>query len=372
MGRPSTGRPSANGTKPEGRQFVKFSFFKLDESFRRLSDDKQRNAKLEFISAIRSFNRRMLLRSYSLVGMRGDVDFMLWQVASTPEPFQELMTAIYNTAFSPYVSMPHSFLAITRRSIYDIGEMAEGHEVEERITITPGEHKYLFVYPFIKTRPWYALSMEKRQEMINEHIQIGRKYPQIKLNTTYSYGIDDQEFVVAFEGDNPTDFVDLVMDLRLSEASMYTLRDTPMFTCMNLSLPETLDTLGGAPVAADVALGVSGEDGWMEVLPLDSLPEGESTSVYFEGKQVALFNVEGTLYALSNRCSHARGPLSEGSVDPSDCSVTCPWHYGKFDLKSGQVTDGVAQTPVPSYEVEVRDEAIYLREHQKSQENDPS
>jgi chlorite dismutase len=350
-----------------GRQYVKFSFFKLDNSFRRLPDDKQRAAKLEFVSTIRQFNRRMLLRSYSLVGLRGDTDFMLWQVASTAEPFQELMTALLNTALGPYLSMPYSFFAITRRSIYDIGEMVEGKSAEERIVITPGEHKYLFVYPFVKTRAWYALPFEKRQESINEHIRIGRKYPQIRLNTTYSYGIDDQEFVVAFEGDHPSDFVDLVMDLRETEASMYTLRDTPTFTCHNLPLPEVMDSLGGSPIASDVALAQGDAEGWLDVLALDELPDGDTARVYYAGQQIALFNVGGEIYALSNRCSHARGPLSEGEVHGAECSVVCPWHYAKFDLKTGQVIDGVATQAVPSYEVRVRGETIYIREKRSEQ-----
>lgn len=354
--------PHANGNK--GRQFVKFSFFKLDPSFRRLAADRQREAKLEFLSAIRSFNRRMLLRSYSLVGLRGDVDFMLWQVAATPEPFQELMTAVLNTGMGPYLSLPHSFFANTRRSIYDIGEAAGSETPDERIIIQPGEHKYLFVYPFIKTRAWYALSHEERQRMIDEHIRIGRTYPRIRLNTTYSYGIDDQEFVVAFEGDDPAEFVDLVMDLRLTEASMYTLRDTPMFCCRNLSLPDVLDSLGGVPIASDIALDMPDQSGWLNIMPASDLPAGSASTVYFGGKQVALFNINGSLYALSNRCSHARGPLAEGKLELNDeaCTVTCPWHYAKFDLSTGQVVDGVATAPVPAYEVKTRGDTIYLRE----------
>ena len=80
---------------------------------------------------------------------------------------------------------------------------------------------------------------------MNEHIAIGHKYPSVKLNTTYSFGLDDQEFVLAFETDNPADFLDLVMELRESESSRYTLRDTPIFTCVRRTIDETLDLLGG-------------------------------------------------------------------------------------------------------------------------------
>jgi chlorite dismutase/nitrite reductase/ring-hydroxylating ferredoxin subunit len=358
---------SASNGNSADRQYVKFSFFKLDNGFRRLPDDKQRAAKLEFVSTIRQFNRRMLLRSYSLVGLRGDCDFMLWQVAATAEPFQELMTAILSTSLAPYVEMPYSLFAITRRSIYDIGEEVGGKTAEERVIIAPGEHQYLFVYPFVKTRAWYALPFEKRQEMISDHIRIGRKYPQIRLNTTYSYGIDDQEFVVAFEGDHPSDFVDLVMELRDSESSMYTLRDTPTFTCRNLPLPEVMDSLGGTPIAADIALAEGDGEGWLDVLPLTDLPKGASSRVYYAGRQIALFNVGGEVHAISNRCSHARGPLSEGTLYADECSVVCPWHYAKFDLKTGQVIDGVATAPVPTFETSVRGGVIYLREKQTAQ-----
>ncbi len=359
----SNGRSTQNR---QGRQFVKFSFYRLDPAFRHLPDAQQRAAKLEFLSAIHSFNRRLLLRSYSLVGLRADADFMLWQVAAAPDPFQELATAILNTGMGPYLQTPYSYLAVTRRSIYDIGAMGGEDKAAERLVIAPGDHRYLFVYPFVKTRAWYALNMAERQAMIDEHIRIGRKYAQIRLNTTYSYGIDDQEFVVAFEGDNPADFMDLVMELRESKASLYTLRDTPTFTCRHLPLAETLDSLGGLPVAADVALSGGDADGWVEALPVDALPPGGSAQVYAAGQQVALFNVDGTLYALSNRCSHARGPLAEGRVDCDGdaCAVTCPWHYARFDLATGQVVDGVATMPVPTYAVEVRDGVIRVRSRQ--------
>jgi chlorite dismutase len=78
---------------------------------------------------------------------------------------------------------------------------------------------------------------------MDEHIEIGNKYPSVKLNTTYSFGIDDQDFVVAFEGDYPEDFVDLVMELRESDGSKYTVRDTPIITGVKGTLEEVVDTV---------------------------------------------------------------------------------------------------------------------------------
>ncbi|MBN1562282.1 MAG: chlorite dismutase family protein, partial [Anaerolineae bacterium] len=298
-----TTEPAKN--KPDGRQVVKYTFYKLDTTaFLRLPEARQRDAKLDFIDTVRGFNRRMLLRSYSLVGMRSDVDFLLWTVAEAVEPFGALETSIRNTTLGPFIEVTRSFLSGTKRSLYDISlpEDVENMDAEERIRIEPSDQKYLFVYPFIKTRAWYDLSPERRQDMITEHIRIGRKYPDIRLNTTYSYGIDDQEFVVAFEGDDPHDFVDLVNDLRFTEASMYTLRDTPMHIAIAMSLPEVMDAIGGAKISDLVDDNVTEIGGWLPVAKVDELKPDSAISVYYGTQQVALFRTNGDIYALNNRC----------------------------------------------------------------------
>ncbi len=344
--------------KAEGRQCVKYSFFKLDPTFRRLPEDKQANLKLELVDTVRSFHRRMLLRSYSLFGLRGDVDFMLWQVADKIDTFNALAAAIFSTGMGPYLQTPHSLLGMTRRSIYDIG--LSGADAEERVIIQPGDGKYLFVYPFVKTRAWYALPFDERQRMMSEHIRIGRKYPQFKLNTIYSFGLDDQEFVVAFEGDNSGEFLDLVMELRDTEASSYTLRDTPTFSCINMPLPETMDSLGGTPIADQAGPDMATQSGWVQAVALNELPPGSSTKVYLGSQQVALFNVDGQLYAINNRCPHARGPLCDGTVhrDAGDPAVTCPWHKGDFDLATGKAISGPVTAPVKTYAVRVDDDGM--------------
>src|SRR5207247_1104673 len=128
------------------------------------------------------------------------------------------------------------------------------------------------VYPFIKTRDSYARPKAERQTMMDEHVRVGRKYPSIRLNTTYSYGLDDQEFIVAFEGDDPAEFLDLVMELRESQASSYTLRDTPTFTCVQMSLWDMLDTLGGAGSAQAISRRPTRADGYPPAATLADLP----------------------------------------------------------------------------------------------------
>lgn len=344
-------------SKLTARQYVRFAFYKIDPQWRRLRPEQQAEHKRELNDTIVSFNKRMLLRPYSTMGTRADAELLLWQIAESPLPFQELATAIMRTRMGAYLTLTYSYLSQTKRSIYEIRDNPD--EDEERLIIQPTEAKYLFVYPFIKSRDWYLMSQYARQGVMDEHIAVGREYPSVKLNTTYSFGIDDYEFILAFETDEPADFLDLVQKLRETESSRYTVQDTPLFTCINMRLMEALDALGGPPVAEPVEMEEQREV-WTDVCPLTEFEPGSSQIVYLDGKQVALFNVDGKLYALSNRCTHARGPLSEGEIDTGDCTVTCPWHYAKFDLNSGQVVDGIASAPVEAYQVDVRDGVIWI------------
>lgn len=373
MTRPSFARrPSTPAPQPADReraarlvkrQYVRFAFYTIDPQWRRLPAEEQAEHKRELLEVIHSFNRLMLLRPYSTVGTRSDTELLLWQIAETPDAFQDLAVAINRTRMGAYLSLVRSYFSQTKRSIYEIRvQPADGEEEEdpeERLVIDPSEAKYLFVYPFIKTREWYQLSTAARQGMMDEHITIGRKYPSIRLNTTYSFGIDDYEFIVAFETDEPSDFLDLVQDLRETTVSMYTLQDTPLYSCINMRLEEALDALGGPAIAEPIEDGQEREV-WMDVCPIDDLAPGESTTVYLEGKMVAIFNLNGEYLAINNRCSHARGPLSEGEVNVEECSVVCPWHYGKFDLKTGQPIDGIVNKPVGTYDVEIRDGVIWI------------
>jgi len=341
----------------EKRQAVRFAFYKLDGAWRRLSADRQAASKLEFGEVIESFHGRLLLRPYGLVGIRGDCDLLLWQVAEDLDALVALQTALNRTDLGAYLGIPYSYLAMTRRSIY---EFPEDPNAPSRLVIRPSDARYLFVYPFVKTRAWYGLPKPERQRMMDEHVRIGRKHPSIRLNTTYSYGLDDQEFIVAFEGDDPAEFLDLVMELRESEASSYTSRDTPTFTCVQMSLWDLLDTLGGAGSVQAVARRPARADGFTPVATVAELPPGTGKRVYAAGEAVALFNVNGSIYAISNRCTHARGSLSEGAVDPVKCAVTCPWHEGVFALETGQVLSGPPSLPVPTYQVKLEGDTVLI------------
>ena len=232
----------APGKPKQPRQFVRFTFFQLDPQWLLLSAETRQQGKQELLHIFEEYAGASLMRSFSLFGLRSDCDFMLWQATYAVEDVQSVSSCIRRSAMGPYLRETHAFLSMTKRSVY-VGKNARGAH-DPRLVITPDDKKYLFVYPFVKTRAWYALPLADRKRMMNEHIRVGLTYPTVSLNTTYSFGLDDQEFVVAFETDNISDFLDLVQELRETEASSFTLRDTPMFTCVAQPLAEILEAIG--------------------------------------------------------------------------------------------------------------------------------
>lgn len=235
-------RNTQGGKSVIPRQFVNFTFYRARSEWRLLSASEREEHKREFIETVGEATRDLLINTYSLTGLRTRADMMIWRIGYALDPMQEMTARLNRIALGHYLEATESFLSMTKRSMYIDKDNPE--HVEDRLHIVPGKGKYLFVYPFIKTRQWYALPHEERQEMMDEHIRIGSKYHSVRLHTTYSFGLDDQEFVVAFETDEPADFLDLVQELRETKASLFTLRDTPMFTCRRRSLAECLDALG--------------------------------------------------------------------------------------------------------------------------------
>ena len=224
------------------RQFVNFTFYRARPEWRMLSDNEKRSCKQDYVKTVDDFRRELLIRTYSTVGLRTSSDFMIWRIGCHLEPMQEMAGRLNSTHMAKYVEATQSLLSMTKRSMYIEKDCAE--HAEDRVHVVPGQADYLFVCPLLRTREWYARPQEQRQEMMDENLRIGSKYRSVKLHTSYSFGLDDQEFVVAFETDNPSDFLDLVQELRETKASSFTLRDTPMFTCRQRTLAECLDALG--------------------------------------------------------------------------------------------------------------------------------
>ena len=221
-------------------QYVGYTFYRVDPAWRRLPVEERAAHKDAFAEVVEHFAPRFEhLRCYSLFGTRPDADFFLWKITERYADLGELAAALNATPLAGWLTTPHSYLATTKASQYTSARRAR--------KIVPQGSPYLVVYPFVKVRPWYALPAEERQRAMNEHIRIGREeFPGIKNHTTYSFGIDDQEFMTAFECDDPADFMHLMLRLRDSEASRYTERDTPIFVGTFTDVRTALDQLDGA------------------------------------------------------------------------------------------------------------------------------
>ena len=240
--RPAAGpgaRPEGSGGTPRGVQSVKFSFYRVHDRVRAAAPEERAALADALVALLERSAGAMLTRLYSTVGTRADSDFLVWQVHDDLAPIQDWHAALLASPAGAALERPHSYLSMTMRSIYT-NPLHEGTGSRDRLREDGGVAGYLFVYPMVKTRVWYTLPREERQRIMHEHIEIGHRYHDIQINTTYSYGLDDQEFVVAFEGNDPGKFLALVRELRDSESSSYTERDTPMFTCRRIETPEEL------------------------------------------------------------------------------------------------------------------------------------
>jgi chlorite dismutase len=218
------------------RTFLSFSFFQIDPKWRWMADLAKEESAKEVDNILR--NSQIPYRSYSTLGLRDDAEFLLWFATDSVEKIQDVMSKLYLTVFGKYIVPKHVYLSCTRPSIYAKNPTSHGWVAGEE------QKKYVIVYPFVKTREWYLLPIEKRKDMMAEHIAVGHKYPEVLLNTTYSFGIHDEDFMLAFETDNLDKFQDLIMDLRETRVSEYVKVDTPMIVCVKKDLIPLIRSLG--------------------------------------------------------------------------------------------------------------------------------
>jgi chlorite dismutase len=220
-------------------QYVAYTFFRVDPAWRRLPVEDRAAGKEAFADVVEDWGGRMdSLRAYSVGGVRPECDFFLWKITQRYDDLGELGADLNGTPLSAWLETPYSYLATTKASQYTQARKAR--------KVVPRGSPYLVVYPFVKVRAWYVLSEAERQRAMDEHMRIGAEFRTITNHTTYSFGIDDQEFMTAFECEEPADFMHLMLTLRESEASRYTERDTPIFVGRHVDIRAALDALDGA------------------------------------------------------------------------------------------------------------------------------
>ena len=218
------------------RYYFGHSFYRVDPKWRWLADMGKAESAKEVEHVIKQTGVRF--RTYSTVGLRGESDFMLWTGARTVDDIQRVTSRLYSTVFGKYLMPSLNYISCTRPSAY-----SSGNRTASFLTDDPPK-KYAIVYPFTKTREWYLLDEGQRQQMMDEHIAVSRRHQGIVLNTTYSFGLDDHDFMLAFETDDLADFQDLIMELRATQVSRYVKSDTPMMICVKKDIIPLIASMG--------------------------------------------------------------------------------------------------------------------------------
>lgn len=219
--------------------FVQFLSFRADPGWRRLPEAERAQGRAELAQVIDEAASAIATTSYCGIGFRTDVDLLLWRAGESPDAMQEMTARLLQTGMGAYLEPTHSFFGFTRPSTYTRRPSAQEQAVNQE-----RQGAYLVVYPFTKTVEWYLMSKEARQGMMNEHMRVGHSYADISQTLLYATGLDDAEFIVAYETDDLARFQSLVIDLRATEARRYTLRDTPVITVVRRPLRTALAMIG--------------------------------------------------------------------------------------------------------------------------------
>lgn len=225
------GRPPAS-TKPFSPTYVTFLLFKLDPVFRREAEDRKRRAVEEFLP-LTGKQDGFEARIFSSLGLKSTAEILIWIIGKSMDVVPAYMARVNRTVLGQYLVLSHSYSAVTKPTPY-----SDRHA--QAFELGPPIHKYVVVYPFTKTDEWYQIPLPERREMMAAHRVVGEKFPMVRLNTTYGFGLGDQDFMLAFECDEPKDFSDLVQALRETKGRVYTKEDTPFFVCLRAPADEIL------------------------------------------------------------------------------------------------------------------------------------
>ena len=210
----------------------------LDPAWRRQTRDERCRSAEEFCAAL-SARSEVTTFTYSMIGLKAGVDMMLWSLAPSVEALEEKIAAALRTGMGTWMAPRQSFLGIIRPSQY-----VKRPTPQEQSLFSGERSKYLVVYPFTKSADWYVLSQEERQTVMNEHMKIGHRYQQVRQLLAYSFGVDDMDFLVAYETDDLAAFGDLVRELRGTESRRSTVRDTPIMTGIHRPIEAITRLLG--------------------------------------------------------------------------------------------------------------------------------
>ncbi|MEP7214430.1 MAG: chlorite dismutase family protein [Acidobacteriota bacterium] len=220
------------------KQFVNFTFLRVNPEWRKLDRDTKTKFKTEFTAVFDRFRSGFLLYTYSLVGFDSKADLMFWRIGDSLDLIQEMTASLYRTQLGSFIETVDNYLSVTK------GMMFVDGGTEDRRYVEAGAKKYHFLYPCAKHKVWYEMSDEERDGLMEEGFMVGKRFPNIRIHMTHAFGVGDQEYIISFETDEPKDFLALAEELGQTPASKFRLRGMPIYTCRQRPLMECLDALG--------------------------------------------------------------------------------------------------------------------------------
>ncbi len=223
---------------PRSQQFVHALALGLDGAWRRLPDAQRRSTCADFVSSIERA-ADVTSYAYTMVGLQPGIDLMLWRLAPSLDALEASAAAALRCGMGTWMNVKESFVGLIQPSQY-----VKKPTPQEQSLFSGERSRYLVVYPFTKSAEWYLLDKETRQRVMNEHMKVGHGYPQVRQLLAYSFGLDDQDFVVAYETDDLVAFGELVRALRSTESRRSTVRDTPILAGIHRPLGELAELFG--------------------------------------------------------------------------------------------------------------------------------
>jgi len=222
-------------------RFVHAWLLRLDPAWRRQPAADREAEIAAFCAAADRSAARLVQHAYSTIGLRAEGDLLLWRMAEQIEEIEETAADLLASGVGRWLRPAISMIGLVRPSQY-----VKRPSSQEQSLFSGDRSRYLVVYPFVKSVEWYLAPAEERQEVMKGHMRVGHRFPQVRQLLAYSFGLDDQEFIVAYETDELVAFQDLVRELRETESRRSTVRDTPIITGIHRPLGEILRHLSGA------------------------------------------------------------------------------------------------------------------------------
>jgi chlorite dismutase len=240
---------SSNGATPNDGVFIQALALGIDPAWRRRSDDERVADAAAFAAAATpAADDVAVVRTtwYSSIGLEPGIDLMAWRVAKEIDALEVAAARLLSAGLGRWLEVRISLVGRIGPSQY-----VRRPTPQEQSILSGERSRYLVVYPFTKSTDWYLAPAEERQHIMNEHMRVGHRYPSVRQALAYSFGLDSQDFVVAYETDDLAAFGDLVRELRGTESRRSTVSDTPIVLGVHRQLSEIIELLGApASVAA--------------------------------------------------------------------------------------------------------------------------